>query len=293
MSTFRLFKTFLAVAQYGSFAAAAERVALTPAAVGLQMRTLEEELRRSLFDRSNRNVRLSADGVALVPYARQLLRDYESMLATQTHENAISGSITIGGIVSVMGVLTKSLIALKACHPALEVRLLAGQSRELPDKVVAGEVDAAIFVKDPTPVHPRTHWSWLYDETLMLLANRRSVSPHADAIDLLRTRPFIRFDSETPTGAKIDQILRRNGVTPEVILEVNSLAAIADLVRQDVGVAISPILRNVGWENDASLRVLPLPGRPQSRRIGMLERVERIDITAVVRKHLLERMCIR
>ena len=51
MSSIRLMKTFLAVAAEGSFAAAANRVALTQAAVGQQMRSFEAELRRPLFER--------------------------------------------------------------------------------------------------------------------------------------------------------------------------------------------------------------------------------------------------
>ncbi len=51
MSSVRLLETFIAVATGGSFAAAAQRVALTQAAVGLQTRTLEGELRRPLFER--------------------------------------------------------------------------------------------------------------------------------------------------------------------------------------------------------------------------------------------------
>ncbi|MFC4273823.1 LysR substrate-binding domain-containing protein [Achromobacter aloeverae] len=290
MSTFRLFKTFLAVAQYGTFAAAAERVALTPAAVGLQMRALEDELRRTLFDRSHRNVRLSADGAALVPYARQLLRDYESMLGRQSQADTISGSVTIGGIVSAMGGLANSLVDLKIRYPALEIRLLVGHAGELPDMVLAGKVDAAIMVKDPAPVPPGVHWSWLYDEPLMLIASRRAAGPGADPLELLRTRPFLQFDRRTQTGAKVEQFLRRSNIAANVILEVNSLAAISELVRQDVGVAISPMLRHVDWQTDLGLRILPLPGRPQVRRIGIMERVERADVTAVVRKHLIERM---
>ncbi len=50
MSTVRFLRTFVAVAEHGSFAAAAGQVALTQAAVSLQMRALETELRRELFD---------------------------------------------------------------------------------------------------------------------------------------------------------------------------------------------------------------------------------------------------
>ena len=67
MSSIRLLKTFLAVAAEGSFAAAAPRVALTQAAVGQQMRALESDLRRPLFERQGKVVALNAAGRALLP----------------------------------------------------------------------------------------------------------------------------------------------------------------------------------------------------------------------------------
>ncbi|MGL6157267.1 MAG: LysR family transcriptional regulator, partial [Ralstonia mannitolilytica] len=78
MSTIRFLRTFVAVARHGSFAAAAERVALTQAAVSLQMRALEAELRRDLFDRSGRTVTLNARGRALLPQAEHLLALYDA-----------------------------------------------------------------------------------------------------------------------------------------------------------------------------------------------------------------------
>lgn len=52
MSAIRYFVTFLSVAKHGSFAAAADEVCLTQAAVGLQMRSLERDLDLVLFDRA-------------------------------------------------------------------------------------------------------------------------------------------------------------------------------------------------------------------------------------------------
>ena len=77
MSTIRFLRTFLAVAHHGSFSEAAEQVALTQAAVSFQMRSLETELGRELFDRSGRLAILNAAGRELLPEARQLLDMYD------------------------------------------------------------------------------------------------------------------------------------------------------------------------------------------------------------------------
>ena len=62
MSSLRVLRSFLAVAAEGSFTAAAQRVALTQAAVGLQMRTLEDDLKRPLFTRRGKLVALNEQG---------------------------------------------------------------------------------------------------------------------------------------------------------------------------------------------------------------------------------------
>jgi DNA-binding transcriptional LysR family regulator len=73
MSSIRVLRTFAAVAGEGSFAAAAGRVALTQAAVGQQMRALEGELRRPLFERQGKTVVLNEAGRALVLYGEPMV----------------------------------------------------------------------------------------------------------------------------------------------------------------------------------------------------------------------------
>ena len=106
MSTIRFLRTFLAVEKYGSFAAAAGRVSLTQAAVGQQMRALEEEFRRPLFSRSGRVITLTPAARVLIPQARKLVAAYEAMLADADTGHEIAGSITVGAIVSAMGFLS-------------------------------------------------------------------------------------------------------------------------------------------------------------------------------------------
>ena len=91
MSSIRFLRTFIAVAEEGSFAAAADRVALTSAAVGQQMRALEDEMRRTLFERNHRQTSLSRDGTLLLPRARRLVADYEAMLEDPDRDLRMEG----------------------------------------------------------------------------------------------------------------------------------------------------------------------------------------------------------
>ncbi|MEK7694114.1 MAG: LysR family transcriptional regulator, partial [Pseudomonadota bacterium] len=147
MSTIRFLRTFVAVAEHGSFAAAAGQVALTQAAVSLQMRSLEEELRRELFDRSGRVAVLNADGRELLPMARRLLDLYEEMRLPLSGSDAMAGAVAVGAVVSVMGGLSHVVARLKRTHAALDVRLIGAKSIELATMVEGGALDAAFRVE--------------------------------------------------------------------------------------------------------------------------------------------------
>jgi len=134
---------------------------------------------------------------------------------------------------------------------------------------------------------PGLLWTPCYDEALTVIANSGVASPDTPIASLFATQPFIRFDRRTPTGARIDRILRRLQLVPKEFLELNSLLAIAELVRKNVGFTVAPLLKNFNWESDPSLCILQMPGRPVARRVGMLENGRRSHITTVVREEML------
>src|SRR4051812_18235241 len=125
MSSIRLLRTFSAVAAEGSFAAAAARVALTQAAVGQQMRALEVQLRRPLFERQGKAVVLNEAGRALVPQARRLLALWEQMLAQPADAGGMAGTVHLGAVVSAVRPLIQAMLRLKQRHAALDPHVSA------------------------------------------------------------------------------------------------------------------------------------------------------------------------
>lgn len=280
MSTIRFMRTFVAIARHGSFAAASTRIALTQAAVSLQMRALETELRRTLFDRSGRSVVLNAEGRAFLPQAEQLLELYDRMRSGG--EQGIGGSVGIGSVVSAMGSLALAVTAVKTRYPALEIKVNAAKSGELADMVYRGELDAAVVVESTGRLPAGMRFTALYVEPLVLVAPPSAGKSKAS--DILASYPFLRFDRSLRTGALIDRALRTARLPVREFIELNAVEALVELVRQEVGVTIVPRLRRAAWERDKSLCLKTLPtGLPQ-RRIGMLERREhpRQKITSAI-----------
>ncbi len=273
MSSIRTLRTFLAAARFGSFAAAGKEIGLTAAAVGLQIRALEDELHQGLFDRAGRSVVLNTAGRQLVASVQDVVARYEA-LASAPQSEQLTGTVVMGALVSaLMGAFADALWAIKRQHPGLEVTLLAGQSADFAARVERGELDAAVVTQPPMRLSSRLRWTALYSEPMALIVPRK---PHFKLPDtprgILAQCPFMRFDRHTWTGHLVNQALAQCRATVKEGMELNSVEAIVALVRQGFGVSIVPQLANVQWSRDRTLQIVPLPGVTVQRHVGLMER---------------------
>lgn len=273
MSSIRTLRSFLAVARLGSFSAAGKEIGLTAAAVGQQIRALEDELHKVLFDRSGRAIVMNTAGRGMVAPVKELVARYDALAAGERGDQ-LSGTVVMGALVSaLMGAFADSLWALTREHPDLDVTLLAGQSADFAAKVDRGELDAAVVTQPPMRLPSNLVWTALYTEPMVLIV---PCKPHfslpADGGGILARCPFLRFDRQTWTGHLVDEALAQCGAAVATRMELNSLEAIVALVRQGFGVSIVPRLANLDWSRDRALRIVALPGVDVSRSVGLLER---------------------
>ncbi len=152
---FDLLRSFVAIAESGSFTRAAEQVFRSPAAVSMQIKRLEETLGKSLFLREARQVRLTSEGEVLLSYSRRLLRLNEEAVS-QFVTPTIEGTVCFGSPEDLAtGVLPKVLAQFARSHPAVAVNVIAGSSTELLSLLDTGELDMALLTagnvgQDPT-----------------------------------------------------------------------------------------------------------------------------------------------
>jgi DNA-binding transcriptional LysR family regulator len=116
--------------------------------------------------------------------------------------------------------------------------------------------------------------------------NKKSCTPK----DLANELPFMRFERNTWTGHLVDQTIRANKLNIKEGMELNSVEAIIELVRQGLGYSIVPKLANVSWENDHQLKISVLPGKTIYRKVGLLEKRKhsRENITQEIKKYFLD-----
>jgi len=291
MPSIRTLKIFLSVARCGTFAAAGNQVGLTPAAIGLQIRTLENDLNVQLFDRNARAAVLNPVGRALIPEIEEIVRRYE-LLEASAGGGEMSGTVVVGALVSaLMGAFADALWSIRQRHPRLDVHLFAGMSSDFARKVEAGELDAAVVTQSPRPLPSSLLWTPLYCEPMILIMPG---APHfelpREQNEILRQAPFMRFDRSTWTGHLVQDVLDRCEVQVNEAMELNSVEAIVALVRQGFGISIVPKLANVDFANDTALRVMTLEGVDVRRHVGLLERVKhsRMAFTDAIKGYFTE-----
>ncbi len=139
-----LLRTLVAIADTGSFTAAAERVGRTQSAVSMQMRRLEDQIERPLFERDGRSVSFTAAGQDLLVYARRILRLQDAALSS-LREPEMEGVARVGIPDDYVGVFMPPILARFAqSHPRVQVDLRCDTSDRLRDALMAGEIDLAV-----------------------------------------------------------------------------------------------------------------------------------------------------
>jgi len=257
MSSIRVLKNFIAISRHGSVAAAAREIGLTAAAAGQQLQHLEAEIGIALFDRNKRSLVLNNHGRALIEPIQDIIARYESLGSGL--KNELSGTIILGALVStLMGHFGKALDELKRNYPELEIKLIAGLSSDFLDQVLDGKLDAAIVTESPFALPQSAMWTELYKEPMVLIlpqtGQKRSRSTASDET-IPKNLPFIRFERKTWTGHLVDQTIKVNKLAINEGMEINSVEAIIELVRQGLGYSIIPQLANVDWKHDQRLRI--------------------------------------
>lgn len=275
-----LFKTLIAISEYGSFSAAANHVCVTHVAVGQQMRRLEESLNVALFDRSQRTPRLNQLGMALVPKAKAIVYAYDTVLNDLTGDAQFIGELNLGAVPStIRSLIPLSVKKLVANYPELHIRVVPGLSSELFDQVARGGLDAAV-ISQPANLDRNLIWSPFAEEELVLLT-----SPEVtinDPLKILHDMPYIRHTRRAAVGTLVDQWLLQNNINVNEAMVMESIEMVASMVEHSLGVSIVPDLC-VPDPTFSRLRKISLQPKTVPRVLGILTRADCSKVRLVER----------
>ncbi|WP_019203813.1 LysR family transcriptional regulator [Tsukamurella sp. 1534] len=150
----------VAVADLGSFTAAAQSLHVSQSGVSAQVAKLERELGHRLLDRGGRTVGLTPEGRALLPHARAAQAAVEAVRATADElTGVVRGHVRLGTVIgcTIPGYLT-GFADFRARHPGVTVEVAEGNSDDLLADLAAGRLDVALVAHArPLPDGVRGH----------------------------------------------------------------------------------------------------------------------------------------
>lgn len=258
--------SLIAIAEHGSFTAAASVIHLSHSAVSIQMRQLEDQVGAPLFDRSTRPPQLTPLGRDYVERARLIIAQVDDLKRLRSHDR-LDGKVSFGFVpTTLQTILPVILTQLQTDFVDLHVTARSGFSSELAQDVATGKLDFAFFTASD---HPR------FDLTLDIIASEPlfliaapNTPKHLGIEDLLRAQPYIAFSPGTWLGQQIFTGLKTRGLTFTPSIELDSLDAVENLVAQGFGVSIVPqrLFADALADN---LHCLPFGDKTEGRKLAL------------------------
>jgi DNA-binding transcriptional LysR family regulator len=168
-------RTFIAIAETGSFTKAAEVVHKTQSAVSMQMKRLEERIERPIFARDGRASRLTEDGQRLLDYARRLVKLNVETIAAFS-DAALSGRVRLGVPDDYADRYLPEIMArFSRAYPGVELTVLCEPTVDLLERIDDNELDLAIVTNCETR---RVAETFRRERLLWVTSNRHSI--HAE-----------------------------------------------------------------------------------------------------------------
>jgi len=273
------YMAFVKTVEYGSFTKASEILHYSQSGISRMIADLEQEWHVSLLERSRSGVRLTSDGMKLLPGAKSLCEEYRKLQMQVDELNGLqSGMIRIGTFSSVATHWLPKIIRefQKSC-PNIEYELLLGDYTEIEEWIAEGRVDCG-FLRLPT----RPEFDTIFLEQDKLLAVLPEGHPLAKLDKIppaaLCEEPFLLL--EKGARAEISEIFERRGLTPRVRFTTWDDYAVMSMVESGLGVSILPqlILQRIPYH--IAVRELDVPA---CRSIGLALRDKKTASLAVKR----------
>ena len=272
----RQLRYFVAVAEHGNFSRAAGHCGLAQPSLSQQIRKLEREMGRPLFDRLPRGAVLTEAGSRLLRHARAILAAADTAhREVRERSDELAGPLALGVIPTIAPYLLPPVLKrfIRAV-PRAELVLHEHVTDRLLELLAAGTIDLAIT---SLPVdHGLFHAEPLFTEPLLLalpadhrLARRKLVAWS----EVAGERFLVLHEMHCLAGQSLG-FCRRRGADPNVVMRGEQLATILHMVALGVGISLVP--RMLARTDRSARRVYrPVRGEQPERTIGVVWHLHR------------------
>ncbi|WP_010342926.1 LysR family transcriptional regulator [Xanthomonas sacchari] len=232
---------FWAVAHDGNLTRTAERLNLTQSALSVQIRKLEERLGHALFERRGRQLHLTEAGQIALDHADAIFATGDELLGTLRQTGAARQALRVGSLATLSRNFQLEFLRPLLGRTDIDLILRSGSAGELLRALEALNLDVVLLNQAPpsdalTPFV--THR--LAERPVSLVGTPDRLGHAASVADRLRQHPIILPTVDNSVRAGFDALADRLGVRPQIVAEVEDMAMMRLLAREDIGLAVLP-----------------------------------------------------
>jgi DNA-binding transcriptional LysR family regulator len=232
-------KTFVAVADLGSFSKASEMLYITQPAVTQQIKALEKIVGAKLFQRQGGKIVLTDEGRRIYEIARSLLNDYENLMEEMAKiKKDFKDTLFVGVSTTLSEYKIPELIAeFHSQMPGISIRMFVENSQQIEDSLISGVLNVGVIERAPSEKFQSI--KWLVDEIVYFtypehpFAREGQIEP-----ERLYEADIIFREVSSGTRKIVKEELERLGVIFEKLnikVEVNCVRTILNMVRSGYG----------------------------------------------------------
>lgn len=235
-------KTFRMVAETLSFTETAAMLNYAQSSVTAQVRALEDELGKPLFNRLGRQIQLTDAGHQLLWYAERMLSLADQAHTVVSDDRQVTGAISIGAPETVCTYVLPSILRkFRDRFPQVQVSFRPMSDAELPRNIRSGALDVALVLREPLESNGLVVEN-LRSETLLVLAGADHPATRLTRVIPadLSTETFLLTESGCGYRHLFERALASAGVYPATKLELSSVEVIKHCAMAGLGIAFLP-----------------------------------------------------
>ncbi|SAI57546.1 LysR family regulatory protein [Bordetella ansorpii] len=280
----RQLRAVLAIAQTGSVTKAAELLHVVQPAISRQLRQIEQDLGKPLFQRVHNGMEPTPEGLLLIDHARRALLSLDKAVAEiKPSRGEVAGLVSIGLLPSVCDLLAVDLLkAVQCAYPQIHLRLSTGYPGQLQQLMEEGSLDMALLY------HPRPIASVdmlpLLDEPLHLVGlpdSGMDWSTGAKPLSVLRNLPLILPSSVHTVRGILEHICAIQRIPLNIVAEVDATQLTRLFLAAGVAYTVLPGVAIADFLARGDLAIAPLDHPALQRRISLATTVTRRNSVAV------------
>ncbi|WP_422091596.1 LysR family transcriptional regulator [Tenacibaculum ovolyticum] len=231
---------FIEIEKVKSFSKAAEKLGITQSAVSHAIKKLEQELDIFLISRERKKLQLTETGTNLLIYFKEIeqqLKNIENEIIAQ--KNGSKGSVKLGTVWSIANtILPKILNAYKRKYPLVDVTVFEGTELEIEEWLLNSVIDIGVL----NTSNKGLNLVKLTEDRFFLATSSKHPLAKKKIINMKELEPYPYIMSKTGCEPLIQALSKLYNTYLNIKYEAREIQTIANMVKENLGVAIIPEL---------------------------------------------------